>query len=175
MARISHVEVAGTTVAVTPLDAPIPPLDAVVVEDDTWGVLGADLELDEESGGLDDALENLAGFDPHTPGSVLLREGQPLELRAVVHDLDRNPTLQETWVTTALTRVFQVAEDRALDTMAMPLLGTVHGRLEGERAVALLVEALEGSRHGRPRRLWLAVHRQDVRETLALLNASVRG
>lgn len=168
----SHVEITGTTVAVTPLDAPIPALDAVVMEDDTWGVLAADLMLQEGGLDLEDALDAVADFDPHTAGSVLLRASQPLELRAVIHDLDRTPTLQESWVRTALARVFHIADERALDTLAMPLLGTVHGRLEAARAVALVVAALEDRRHDRPRQLWLAVHRQDVPATLALLAAA---
>ena len=159
----------GIRVEVAALDAPAPALDAVVVEDDTWAVLGADPQLNDPGVPLEQALKDAEGFQPWRPGSLVVREGQPVELLAVVHDLDQQPSWREEWITSSLEAVFTVAAERGLKTVAMPLLGTIHGRLPAERALALLREALDAQTEGWPRKLWLAVPRDAVRQALRAL------
>lgn len=159
----------GIRVEVAALDAPAPALDAVVVEDDTWAVLGADPQLNDPGIPLEQALKDAESFQPWTPGSLVVREGQPVELLAVVHDLDQHPTWREEWIASTLEAVFTVAAQRGLRTVAMPLLGTIHGRLAAERALTLLRNALDAQTGGWPRKLWLAVPRDTVRQALRAL------
>lgn len=163
----ARTERAGVQVEVAALDAPAPRLDAVVVEDDTWTVLSADPQLNDPGMPLERALQDAERFQPYAPGTLVVREEEPLELLAIIHDLDATPSWREEWIATALEAVFTVAADRVLGTVAMPLLGTIHGRLEPERAIALLCNALDHQSGGWPRKLWLAVPRKAVRPTLA--------
>ncbi len=116
--------------------------DAVVLEDDTQRVLGADpiaRERYEDTGGL---LSRAMDAEPEATGSVLVREGTPLTFHAIVHDLGREPTWREEWIVDALFGIFQEADDRKLRSLAMPMLGTTHGNLDPRRFVQLLRSAI---------------------------------
>jgi hypothetical protein len=116
--------------------------DAIVLEDDTQGVLGADpfpKERYEDTGRL---LHKAVANVPEKPGNVLVREGTPVALHAVIHDLESEPTWREEWIVDALCGIFKEAESRALRSLTMPMLGTTHGSLKPGRFVQLLRSAL---------------------------------
>jgi len=152
------------------LEAPIPPLDAVVIEDDTYLVLGAAPIIREPTQGFEEIQRELSDYDPPAPGSVLVRRGQPLELLAIVHELEHTPSWRTNWIAAALEGVLQQAAKHHLKTIAMPLLGTVHGRLPEREALTLLLNALRHAQQQYPRELWLAVQRERLGEIRRLLD-----
>lgn len=141
-------------VATLPGDPPFP-LDAVVLEEDTYLVLSAEATL--RLPGEHPLRVIHAAFDarPEPIGSVLVRAGDPLRLLAVVHDLSQDTTCRPEWVEVALERVLAVAEERRLRSLGLPLLGTVHGRVAPQQAAALLATALDRARPASLRQLWL--------------------
>ena len=93
-----------------------------------------------------------------TPGSVVVRRGQPLRLLAVVHDLAADPTWKEEWIAQALDEILRQAQRRQLRSLALPLLGTVHGRLPRQKCLELIHDALDRvSAAAFPERIWLLV------------------
>ncbi|MDZ7749635.1 MAG: hypothetical protein U5K43_13220 [Halofilum sp. (in: g-proteobacteria)] len=127
---------------------------ARVYEDDRHGVLAADPQPRPVAAGLA-GLERAALSDPgRAPGTVVVGAGRPLRLHAVVHDVEREPDWHEEWVAAATAAVLDLAARRGLARLALPLLGTVHGRLPRHRALALLAAALARA-PARPERLWL--------------------
>ena len=78
-------------------------------------------------------------------------------LHPVVHDLEQEPTWREEWVASALEEVLRQVGERSLRSLAMPMLGAVHGSLEGSRFVELLANALEGAALEHLKELWLLV------------------
>ena len=130
--------------------APPSVVDAVVEEEDTYLVLSADPEVREPEVARLRAFHEAYTAEPAEPGSVVVRDGAPMRLLAVVHDLSQDPSWREEWVAAALGAVIAEADSRKVRTLAMPPLGRVHGSLPRERFVMLLRSALQG---GAPRNL----------------------
>jgi hypothetical protein len=122
-------------------DAP-PRVDAVVEEEDTYLVLSADPEVHEPEVARLRAFHDAYTAEPSEPGSVVVREGVPTRLLAVVHDLSQEPSWLEEWVGAALEGVLREVDSRRVCTLAMPPLGRVHGSLPRERFIVLLRSAL---------------------------------
>ena len=63
------------------------------------------------------------------PGTVIARGSNPIHFLAVVHDLDQTPTVREEWVAKALEQIIREVNARDIRSLAVPLLGGVHGSL----------------------------------------------
>lgn len=120
-------------------------VDAVVIEDDTYSVLSADPEFHEPTEHPLRIWTAAHEAVPAPPGTVAVRSGEPLKLLAVVHDLAEDPTWKEEWVASALLEIFEQADRLEIRSLALPVLGAVHGRLPVERFVLLLRQALDRS------------------------------
>ena len=79
-------------VVAAPKDRPPFEVGAVVAEEDTYLVLSADPVIKEPRESWDEVIKQVKELQPETPGSVLISEKHPLEIFAVVHDLDREPS-----------------------------------------------------------------------------------
>jgi hypothetical protein len=108
-------------------------------------VLSADPEVREPEVARLRAFHEAYTAEPAAPGSVVVRDGAPTRLLAVVHDLSQDPSWREEWVAAALEAVIAEADSRKVRTLAMPPLGRVHGSLPRERFVVLLRSALQAS------------------------------
>ncbi len=129
----------------------------LVIEDDTYGGLGADAVVHESCEDVERLMERAAELEPEPPGSVRVRDGEPLKIHAIVHDLSREPTWREEWINDALAAAFEEADRRRLSSLALPMLGTLHGSLEPRHFVQLLRLALDDSRCAHLKQLWLVV------------------
>jgi O-acetyl-ADP-ribose deacetylase (regulator of RNase III) len=143
-------------VAAPGIDPPFP-LDAVMVEEDTYLVLGAEPVAREMHEPPERALEEAEVREPEIPGSVLVMEGSPLRFLAVVHDLGEEPSWREEWIASALVAALQEAEARGVRSLSLPMLGTLYGTLEAQRFVELLQKALGSTWLGRLENVWLVV------------------
>jgi hypothetical protein len=94
---------------------------------------------------------------PKETGTVLVKGNNPLRFLAIVHDLNEEPTWREEWIESALEAVFQEAENRKLESIALPILGTKHGSLEKKRFFALLRSVLDRTSFPHPKRIWLVI------------------
>ena len=128
---------------------------ALVVEDDTWQVLGANPDFRPTAEHPIRLWRSLAAAEPLEPGDVVEHEGFPIRLHAIVHDLDREPICREEWIAEALDQIFGIVAERRFETLALPLLGTRHGRLPERSSLRLLDESLSGLALRPLRRLWL--------------------
>jgi hypothetical protein len=136
--------------------------DAVVEEEDTYLVLSADREVREPEMARLRAIHEAYTAEPALPGSVVVRDGAPTRLLAVVHDLSRDPSCREEWVAAALGAVIAEADSRKVRRLVMPPLGRVHGLLPRERFVILLRSALEKGTSHHIERLCLVAPEEDV-------------
>jgi len=143
--------------------------DALVEEEDTYLVLSADPEVLETREKTEELMAELLKTNPAVPGSVIVKEGHPLSLLAVVHDLEREPSWKEEWVISALDGIFREVETRKVRSIALPMLGTLHGSLEKQRFLALLRETLKRSSPEHLTRLWLVVPAGTTGEVLGML------
>lgn len=144
-------------IVAAPEDRPPFQVDAVAFEEDTLLVLSADPKVREAHEPLMRVMTRVIETRPETPGSVLVKNKDPLRLLAIVHDFNQDPSWREEWVTSALDSIFRKVEIRKLRSIAIPLLGTLHGSLEKQRFVVLLQGALERTSANHLERLWLIV------------------
>jgi len=110
-------------------DPPFDP-DAIVLEEDTSLVLTPDPTIRESSVSQFKALMDLYQLEEHEVGSVVLRNKVPLQLLAVVHNLDEEPSCSKQAVTLALAASLDLCEKRGLEQVAFQPLGCVHGKLD---------------------------------------------
>ena len=82
----------GLRVEIAPSGEPPFAVDAVVIEDDTWQVLGAEPEFSSAAEHPIRLMQELREAEPLEPGSVFIKEGAPVRLHAIVHDLDCEPS-----------------------------------------------------------------------------------
>ncbi len=150
------------------------PVDAMVAEEDTFLVLSADPELSESNEAPIKVLTEALDTRPKTPGSVFVKEEHPLQFLAIIHDLDREPSWKEEWVVSALVGILREAENRKLRSIALPLLGTLHGSLEKGRFITLLRESLERKAPRHLERLWLVTPEGAATEVLKILKAELQ-
>jgi len=131
------------------------PVDAVVLEDDTYSVLGADPVVRPSTEHPIRVWTALQDVVAATPGSVIVRRGRPLRLLAVVHDLSAEPTWREEWIAEALREIVRTVDARRIRSLALPPLGAVHGRLPPERFASLLRAALDAGAPSTLVRIWI--------------------
>lgn len=147
--------------------------EAIVIEQDRDLVLAPPKpEFEEPGESVNRLMLRVMNQPRRDPGGVIIAGGVPLTLFAVVHDMECDPSWREPWIATALGDLFAIATRHRLAKMAMPLLGTVHGRLDPARAVALLLSALESAGEF-PQRLWLRSERLPVEKLQTLVRGGL--
>jgi hypothetical protein len=170
--RSPLVRVGGLRIVVAPRDRSPFAVEALATEEDTYLVLSTPPRLPLPAQHPIRVMTSLWELEPEPPGTVVVREGSPLRLLAVVHDLDQDPTWREDWVVGALDGILRQAALRQLTALAVPLLGCRHGRLRPERFVELLMASLGRLAPEGLQRLWLMTPRlleQRVKERLRQL------
>ena len=167
--RRTEVWIGSVRLFVAPKEWPPFLADALAEEEDTYLVLSADPEVQETREQPGELMAELLRTNPAVPGSVIVKEGRPLSLLAVVHDLEQEPSWKEEWIIRALDGIFREAETRNLRSIALPLLGTLHGSLEKQRFLVLLRQALERSSPEHLARIWLVVPAGTTGEVLGML------
>jgi hypothetical protein len=141
----------------TPSDRQPFPIEAMAVEDDSYLVLGAERVVSEPAEHPLHLLHRAASVEPVMPGTVVVRDGPPLRLLAVVHHLERQPSWSEGWILEALDTVLELVRTRRVRSLGLQPLGTVHGRLPLTRFMGLLAHRLARSQPRALRYLWIAV------------------
>jgi hypothetical protein len=170
----SMISIGSVEIFVGPENMAPYPVDAVAAEEDTFLVLSADPEVFESHEDPDRVMAEVLQTRPEKPGTVVVKGEYPLQLLAIVHDLDRDTSWKEEWVVSALDGIFQEAENRKLKSIALPLLGTLHGSLEKKRFLVLLREALERKSPTHLMRLWLVAPEGTSLEILEMLKAGLK-
>ena len=136
-------------------DQPPFPVDAVVLEEDTYFVLSTDPQLREPAEHPIRIWTELHEAEPAAPGSVVVRRGRPLRILAVIHDLSQNPTWNPLRVADALSETLRVVEERGIQSLGLWLLGAVYGKLGAGDFMALWRGALVRDRPACLKRVWL--------------------
>jgi len=157
------------SILVTPATTHEPPfpVQASVLEEDTWRLLSApNVAVPQEEHPVR-LMTDLVDDRPALPGKVLIQSARWL---AIVHDVERTPTCREIWVRSALKRVLELTAQRHYHSLALPLLGSVYGCLDWRRSLTLVIESLNNAVVFEPTlRMWLlgpAAHHKEIRQSL---------
>lgn len=144
-------------ITATPEESPPFKADAIAFEEDTWLVMSADPKVADPPEHPIRLMTGLIEARPEPVGSVLVKGKNPLRFLAIVHDVNQDPTWQEEWIESALKEIFRESEHRKLQAIGLPLLGTLHGKLEKKRFIAMLARILRQLSFKHLKQLWLIV------------------
>jgi hypothetical protein len=162
-------------VVAAPKDRPPLKADAMAFEEDTFLVMSAEPVIRAPKESLMRVMTRVIETRPETPGTVLVRGKRPLRLLAIVHDLNQEPSCREEWVADCLEKILAEAESRELKSLALPFLGTLHGRLEKGRFLELLGHALGQTELRHLVRIWLVVPDGMNSKILETLESGTQG
>jgi len=161
----------GIRIVLAPKEAPPFPVDAIAFEEDTFLVMSADPTVRDPKISMIRIMSNLMETQPRAPGTVLVQGNSPARLLAIIHALNEDPSCKEEWIETAFQGIFEVVERLRLRSLALPLIGTVHGSLDKRKSMKFFTESLRQRPLYDLDRLWLVVPTGDARELLGLLKA----
>lgn len=147
---------------ISPGNPPPFQIEAQVIEQDTARVLDATHPVSYPSESTEQLITQAVETPALTPGSVLVTSDSPLQFLAVVHDFDQEPSCREKWILEALRGIWRESEQRQLQSIVMPLLGTWHGHLKIERFFELLHRVVEPVPTVHLKRLWLVVPSETI-------------
>jgi hypothetical protein len=128
---------------------------AIVEEQDTYLILGEQTELKDPGKPAWYLANTMENTETYSLGSVVIKGKSPLRLCAVVHDIEQEPTYTHACVGKAYQAVMQTVQKRNITSLALPLLGSIHGKLSVTESVQLLDASVI---HGYPEnleKLWL--------------------
>jgi hypothetical protein len=162
-------------VVASPKDAPPFRVDAFVFEEDTFLVMSADTTVSDPKESMVRIMSRLMESRPAAPGSVLVRGKDPLQLLAIVHDFNEDPSFKEEWLVSALKGIFKASESLQLGSLALPLIGTHYGFIKTDRFADLLEHAIKGAALQHLRRLWLMVPSGSARVMILQLKDRLEG
>lgn len=118
------------------------PCDAIVIEEDSWQILAAGSDFTPCSEHPIRVWTELLDTKPLPAGTVLLREGWPLTMVAVVYDFDLAPCCRSRGVSTALAEIFRICRQRQVHSLLLPLPGVRHARISLRKSLRLVLRAL---------------------------------
>jgi len=165
-------ELAGIHIVVAPLQLPPFAVTAEVIEQDTARVLDEDLILLEPDETLGQLVREMATEPTLTPGSVWVTGSRPIRIQAIIHELDRQPTWREEYIREAWRGIVACCEEWAIDSLALPLLGTRLCAMDRRLSVRLLRELILESSPACLQRIWLRCPAGTQQQVLELLQAT---
>lgn len=157
---------------ILPLEQALPPVQAVVEEQDSHRLLDTATTLTDTPEDITQLVAAMAATPTVAPGSVQLIKGSPLRLRTIVYDIEHEPICDPAWLERSYTKLFQLIQRYRLSAVALPLLGIAHGPLKPATSLKLLMASLAGQAFNPPLHLWLRLPSAMVAETLMLLHTA---
>ena len=114
-------------------------------------------------------MTDLINTKPERVGSVRVQGTKPLRFLAIVHDVNQDPTWKRGWIKSALEEIWREVEQRKLTSIGIPLLGTLHGKLQMPIFVDLFADTLMQARHSFLKRIWLITPAKNTSVLMGML------
>jgi hypothetical protein len=171
--RICETSLGRLRVATAPKDTPPFPVEAFVFEEDTFLVMSADSTPRDHKVPMMKLMTRLIETQPGTPGTVVLQGHSPLRILAIVHDFNQDPSWKEEWIDRALCNALRESQTLGIHSLAIPLLGAVHGSMNKKRFLEILVRALQATRLVYLNFLWIVVPEGQSPQVIKELKAEI--
>ncbi|MEX2525006.1 MAG: macro domain-containing protein [Gammaproteobacteria bacterium] len=156
----------GVSITVSPPDSISRSFDAIVEEQDTALVLDIEPVIRQPEENYSALVDEMIEQQPLIPGDVIVRTGRPLRFLAVIHDLDQDPSCNAGSIAVALENLLRKLTEYRVHSVAMPLLGTVHGRFDDEIFMTLLYNAMLNEPLQYTEHLWLITAAENCERIL---------
>jgi hypothetical protein len=158
------------SIVAAPQSSPPFPCQAMVEEQDTHLLLGEQMRLRDPGKPAWYLANTLDTVKTHALGDVVVKGHPPHRLLAVVHDIEESPTLSPESVSLAYQNLLRLQQTLQLTSLAMPLLGTVHGKMRMQDSLLRLRTCLEQRPNSGLQRLWLMLPAGSDCACLSLLS-----
>ena len=113
-------------------------IDAIVEEQDTCLLLGKKPFIKTPVESFPALVKKMEQQKPRAPGEVLVIHSVPIRLIAIIYDLDQKQICRQEWIETAIKNILQQCKAYQIRTLAMPLPGTTHGRIDEDTSRNIL-------------------------------------
>ena len=143
-------QLAGVALALLPIETEEPPVDMVVLEEDTHLILNAPNTLRDPGKPLEELVEEMVRVQPHRLGTLLVRRGLPIQVRAVVYDVESDPITRPETLAATLAQLLALFEQERVRRVSLPLLGQRCGQIDLAGSIRTLGRMLV---HHQPRQL----------------------
>lgn len=143
--------------AIAPIEYVPSEIEAIVEEQDTQLLMVVDGEIEYPEDDFDTLINQMSHGKSRTPGQVIVKHDKPMRFQAIIHDIYQEPSCKVEWVAFALKQLSEEIKNHQIKTLAMPLLGTFHGKMAEEQSVELLCACLGTDQKSALEKLWLVV------------------
>jgi hypothetical protein len=150
-----------------------PPFDcqAMVVEQDTNLILGEQTTLVEPNKPAWYLANTLERDQPvYKPGDVIIKRGPPMQLLAVIHDIEQQPSCDNDSLKLAWQNLMTIVTQNNIKTLATPALGSVYGKIKLEESLRLLGQAIHDYTPPCLEKIWLILPAHQQIDLAAVLN-----
>jgi hypothetical protein len=107
---------------------------------------------------------------PLTPGQVFIKDTQPARLIAIIYDIEQTPVCNEAVLATVINNLLDTMNRHKLKSVAMPLLGSTHGKITEQVFIKLLQESLINRNPAYPGKIVLMVAPDKLDYIKAVIN-----
>lgn len=142
----------GIKIAISPLNSPPFPVEVTVFEEDTNLVLTVAPEYNYQEEHPIRLMTSIMKSPRYPPGTVVQHSGR---WYAVVIDLDREQVIDGKWCEEALDNIFQMVRQHRITSLAIPILGTVHGGLDVGKQLEMIMDKLKTQKSLPLKSLWI--------------------
>lgn len=143
--------------AIAPIEYVPSEIEAIVEEQDTQLLMVVDSVIDYPEDDFDTLIDQMSSGKSRKPGQIIVRHEKPMRLQAIIHDIYQEPSCKVEWVAFALKQLIEEINNLQIKTLAMPLLGTIQGKIAEQQSVELLCACLGTDQKSVLEKLWLVV------------------
>jgi hypothetical protein len=148
------------------------PAEVRVFEEDTHLVLTVDPVIRYTEEHPIRLMTSVMEAKPRKPGSIVTNNSN---WYAVVHDLDREPTWRQAWIEKAYREILLLVEKKRIRKIAVPLLGSAHGKFSQDESMRMLLQAIDAAILKQLKNILILVPSHDCGAAGQLLQKLIKG
>jgi hypothetical protein len=137
-------------------------VDAIVQEQDTHLILGTEPAIRDTHESYPLLVKKMGRQKPLLPGQVIIKNTTPLRITAILYDIEQTPVCTEELIADVLKSLLDKFNEYRLKSVAMPLLGSTHGKVKVSGFIKLLQDTLTISNPVYPEKILLIVPPDEV-------------
>lgn len=132
-------------------------VDAIVDEQDTNLLLDTIPVIQDTRESYRSLVKKMNRRKPLLTGQIIIKNTIPARLIAIFYDFEQIPVCSEAVLTTVINNLLDKLNRHKLKSVAMPLLGSTHGKIAEQVFIKLLQESLLNKNPAYPEKIVLMV------------------
>ena len=118
------------------------PTEIRITENDTYRILGGPKQISSVGESYTGLINQALEAAPIPAGSLLRLKGKRRSFSAIVYDLDQDPICDPDWLASILDEIFKLTNRDSIKSIAMPVMGIAHSRLDAGCFLRLFRQSL---------------------------------